>query len=78
MKCVVCNGPVVDLQIVEEEIKSGNDIVLMNVEALVCPDCGERYYDRRAMRKIEEARHRLTRRELKMKVIGNVYRAEAA
>jgi len=31
---------------IEEEIKSGMDIVLVAVEVMVCMNCGERYYDR--------------------------------
>ena len=78
MKCVVCESPVLDRRLVEEEIKSGDDIVLLSLETLVCSNCGERYYDRRTLRRIEEARHKLGRQELEVEVIGKVYRAKAA
>jgi hypothetical protein len=41
---------------VEEEIRSDKDILLVPLEVLVCLGCGERYYDRETMKKIEEMR----------------------
>lgn len=36
---------------VKEEIRSDKDILLIPIEVLVCLSCGERYYDRKAMKK---------------------------
>jgi YgiT-type zinc finger domain-containing protein len=63
------------MKMVEEEIKSGKDIVLIPMEVLVCLNCGERYYDRKTMRKIEEIRSRLGKQDLKVKEVGKVLRA---
>ncbi|NIM12047.1 MAG: YgiT-type zinc finger protein [Candidatus Aminicenantes bacterium] len=77
MKCVICKSPDIKKKKVQEEIKKGEDIVLIPLEILVCFNCGERYYDRKAMRKIEEAKQRLTKHELQIKEIGKVFLAEA-
>ncbi len=50
MKCVVCHGPEIGKKAVNESFWMGNDVILIPVEVLVCNNCGERYYDRRAMR----------------------------
>jgi hypothetical protein len=63
------------MKMVEEEIKSGKDIVLIPMEVLVCLICGERYYDRKTMRKIEEIRSRLGKQDLKVEEVGKVLRA---
>ncbi len=78
MICVVCKGTDIVLKTVDEEIKSGRDILLVPMEVLVCGNCGERYYDQKAMRKIEEIRARLKTKDLKVEQVGKVYRAKAA
>ena len=76
MKCVVCNSSNIETKSVEEEIKSDKDILLMPLEVLVCLSCGERYYDRNTMKKIEEMRSKLQRRDLKVKEVGKVLREQ--
>ncbi len=78
MKCVICKSSDIQMKIVEEEIKAGRDIVLIPMEVLVCLNCGERYYDRKAMRKVEELRDRLKRHDLEVEEVGKVFRAAAA
>lgn len=78
MKCVVCNGSDITQKSVDEEIKAGRDIVLLTLEVFVCASCGERYYDQKTMRKIEEIRARLKNKELEVEQVGTVYRAKAA
>ena len=51
MKCVICNSPDVEFKKVEEEIRSGRNILLVPMEVLVCLSCGERYSDKKAMKK---------------------------
>ena len=74
MKCVVCSGRDVELKPVSEEIRVGNDIVCVPVEALVCRACGERYYDRRTVRFLEETEERLKAGGEKLEEIGKVLR----
>jgi len=47
------------------------------MEVLVCLNCGERYYDRKTMTRIEEMRGRLMRHDLEIEEIGKVLRAHA-
>jgi YgiT-type zinc finger domain-containing protein len=63
---------------VEEEIKSGSDIFLVPMAVLVCSSCGERYYDRKAMKKIEEMRSKIKEKSLEAKEVGRVLRVQAA
>jgi YgiT-type zinc finger domain-containing protein len=78
MKCVVCNSSNLDMKSVEEEIRSDKDILLIPLEVLVCLSCGERYYDRKAMKKIEEMRSRLKKHDLKVEEVGKVLREHTA
>lgn len=75
MKCVICNSPDIKMKLVEEEIKSGKDIVLLPMEILVCLNCGERYYDRKALWKIEEVREKLKSQDIEVEEVGKVLRA---
>lgn len=52
--------------------------MLVAMEVLVCMNCGERYYDRKAMKKIEELREKLNRHDLEIEEVGKVFRAHAA
>lgn len=78
MKCVVCNSTNIEMKSVEEEIRSDKDILLIPLEVLVCLSCGERYYDRETMKKIEEMRSRLKRHDLKVEEVGKVLREQTA
>ena len=72
MRCVICKGSEIQMKMVEEEVKSGRDIVLVPMEVLVCTSCGERYYDRKAIKKIENIRERLKRHDLEVEEVGKV------
>ena len=78
MKCVVCKGSDIELKTVDEQIRTERDIILVPMNILVCSNCGERYYDRQSMRKIEEIRKKSKNKELDVKEIGKVMRACAA
>ena len=78
MKCVVCKGSNIEVKTIDEEIRTGTDIFLVPMNVLVCTSCGERYYDRKAMRKIEEIRSRLKNHELEVEEVGKIMRAHAA
>ena len=77
MKCLICKGEDLERRQVEEEIRSGSDIVLLPIEVLVCLGCGERYYDRRTMKKIEDARDNARQNTLKTAEVGKVLRADS-
>lgn len=78
MKCLVCNGSNIQAERVDEQIRAGEDIVLLQMDILVCETCGERYFDKKSMKKIEKAREQLRDRKLKVKEVGKVMRAVAA
>ena len=79
MKCVICKGEDIEKKLVDEDIKLSGDIVLVSMELLVCNTCGERYYDQRAMKKIEDLRAAMKGGKLQFQtVVGKVYRAYAA
>jgi hypothetical protein len=48
------------------------------MEVLVCLNCGERYYDKKGMKKIEETRSRLQKSDLEMEEVGKVFREHMA
>ena len=78
MKCVVCNGSNIQAERVDEQIRAGEDIVLLQMDILVCETCGERYFDKKNMKKIEKVREQLRDHKLKVKEVGKVMRAVAA
>ncbi len=77
MKCVICKSPDIKEKDVQEEIKKDGDIVLVPLKILVCLNCGERYYDRKTMRKLEDTKQRLIKHNLNIKEIGRVFLAQA-
>jgi len=74
MRCVICKGTDIKKKNVEEEVKVGQHIVLVPLCILVCNNCGERYYDRAAMRKIEEVRERFKKHTIQVEEVGKVFR----
>jgi len=74
MKCVICNSPHIEMKKVEEEIRSGSNILVVPMEVLVCLNCGERYYDKKTMKKIEEMRSKLQKHDLEVEEIGKVFK----
>ncbi len=75
MKCVICKGDDIRLESVQEELRSGRDIVLIPVTIPVCRTCGERYYDLRTMRRLEEAAQNLREHKLELQPVGQVLEA---
>jgi len=78
MKCVICKSSDIQMIMVDEEVKLGGDIVLIPMEVLVCRNCGERYYDRKTMQKLEETRSKVREKTLEVEDVGRVLRAKVA
>ena len=78
MKCVICKNSDIQMRTVEEEFRSESDIFLVPMDVLVCSSCGERYYDRKAMRKIEDMRSKIKEKSLDAREVGRVLRVQAA
>jgi len=74
MKCVICNGQDITRRKVEEEIRKNSDVILVPVEVLVCEGCGERYYDRRTMKRLEDIEQSIKEKRASLQKVGRVLR----
>ena len=74
MKCVICGSQDIKEKIVDEEIKLENDLVMVSINTLVCTSCGERYYNRQTLKKLEDIEEELKNKRVKLKVIGSILR----
>ena len=72
MKCVICHGEDIQTKELSEEIKSGNNIIVVPIKAPTCMSCGERYYDRRTMKMLEDVEDKVSKNSLKLKEIGKI------
>lgn len=72
MRCVICNSPNIRKKQVEEEIRIGDDITFVTIETLVCDECGERYYDRRTIKKLENIEQAVKEKKVPLDEIGKV------
>ena len=75
MKCVICNSSIIEKKHVEEEIRDGNNVVLIPLEVLVCRQCGERYYTRQIMKKLEEIEEKIKEKKISLKEVGRVLKS---
>ena len=74
MKCVICNSQDITKRKVEEEIRKNSDLILVPVEVLVCEGCGERYYDRRTMKRLEDIEQSIKEKRASLQKVGRVLR----
>jgi len=74
MKCVICNSPDITKKKVEEEIRENSDVILVPIKVLVCEECGERYYDRRTMKRLEEIEQSIKEKRMPLQKVGQVLR----
>ena len=73
--CPVCGGETVTKR-VEKLLKSGTDSAVISVTAEVCLHCGERLYSEDTVRRFEQIRDKLARRETaEFESVGSFYRA---
>ena len=72
MKCIICHGEAIEVAKVKEEIPLKDDIVFVPVTVSVCRTCGERYYDRKTMRYLEEVARKLETERHKLREVGRV------
>ena len=74
MKCIICHSTDISLRRVNEQLSRGADMILVPVEVLVCSNCGERYYDRRTMKKLEEIEDAVNAGRASLQRVGEVLR----
>ena len=72
MKCTLCHSDDIVKSTVQERIPVGNDIVLVPIEVLLCQSCGERFYDRATLRRLEELEDDLAARKRPLREIGKI------
>jgi YgiT-type zinc finger domain-containing protein len=74
MKCIICHSTDISLRRVNEQLSRGEDLILVPLEVLVCNNCGERYYDRRAMKRLEEIEDAVNAGHVSLERVGEVLR----
>jgi YgiT-type zinc finger domain-containing protein len=72
MKCIICHNDNIEKSTVQEEFIHNNDIITIQIDIPICKNCGERYYDRKTVRYLEDIRNKIKNNELKYKEIGKV------
>ncbi len=72
MTCLICHGEDIRVAEVKEEMHVGNDIVYVPVRVPVCRSCGERYYDRRTVRFLEDVETQLKEGSAGLQEVGRV------
>jgi YgiT-type zinc finger domain-containing protein len=72
MKCVICHGDQIALTEVNEEIRVDSNVIYVPIRIPVCQTCGERYYDRRTMRFLEDVREKANAQKLELREVGKV------
>jgi len=61
-KCPVCGGEVI-VKEVEKLLRGGNNTAIIKIQTEVCLHCGERLYSQDTIRKFEEIREKLKKKE---------------
>ena len=61
-QCPVCSGEIIKKK-VEKLLRGGVNSAVVKVDAYVCLHCGEHIYDQKIVRRFEEIRNKLERRQ---------------
>jgi YgiT-type zinc finger domain-containing protein len=77
MKCAICHSPDIEEKAVSETFWAEQDMALIPCRVLVCNNCGERYYDRQVMRRLEEIGRHLQSKTLALETVGQVLKLTA-
>jgi len=62
-RCPICGGELVEKR-VEKLLRGGVDTAVVKVHAEVCLHCGERLYSQETVRRFEEIRGKLERKDV--------------
>lgn len=73
MKCA-CHSTDISLRRVNEQLPRREDLILVPVEVLVCNHCGERYYDRHTVKRLEETEDAVNAGHVVLERVGEVLR----
>ena len=77
MKCVICHSSDIEEKTVNEIFWVEENVVLVPCRVLVCNNCGERYYNRQVMRRLEETEKHLQSKTLALETVGQVLKLAA-
>ena len=72
MQCIICHSDEIQKRKLQEDFQLGDDIVRIPVEVLICRNCGERYYDRRTVRYLEDIERKVKAGKIPLKQAGRV------
>ena len=72
MRCIICHGDDIQPANTQEELRIEKNIVRVPIHVLVCLTCGERYYDRRTIRSLEEVRKEIQAGKSNLQEIGKI------
>jgi YgiT-type zinc finger domain-containing protein len=72
MKCLVCQGLEIVPQTAKEAIPVGEDLIYVSIKIPVCQICGERYYDRKTMRYLEQVEEELRAGHGELRQVGKL------
>jgi len=74
MKCIICHSTDITMRRVNEQLSRGEDLILVPLEVLLCNNCGERYYDRRSMKRLAEIEEAVNAGRVPLERVGEVLR----
>ena len=69
--CEYCGGPIVEKRVVVHHQVNGRYVLVENVPAGVCTECGMRYFAASVLKRVEESVH--GRRKAEQEVLVPVY-----
>ena len=73
-KCPICGGELIEKE-VEKLLKGGSNSAVITVQAEVCLHCGERLYSEETIKRFENIRMKLERKETNdFLTVGNIYK----
>lgn len=73
MRCALCGGTL-RKRVVEEEISTGKDRVVVKVKAEICLNCHERYFEEGVVDRLIELKEKMEKNKLNLREIGKVYK----
>jgi YgiT-type zinc finger domain-containing protein len=77
MKCVICHSADIEEKTVNEIFWVEENVILVPCRVLVCNNCGERYYNRQVMRRLEDIEKHLQSKTLALETVGQVLKLAA-
>jgi YgiT-type zinc finger domain-containing protein len=76
-RCIICGSTDIKNKEVDEFFSFDRDIVVVSVKTKVCGTCGERYHDKRTLKKLQEIEDKVKGGEIKeLEVVGKVLRVK--